>query len=191
MGYTTESYLWQDICFYNNGIDDRIYVAFSPSNSQIFCYWSNDYGVSSAGSIEIDEDCYIDQLQLQSCGGTSNQNLAIAYRKQYVYNSPDWDFRGQFSISGGTTLNSFNASWIDYTIFRTKFVSMQSIGLSQGRYVFSWADSSNGINGTHKFMQTNDAGATFSTAPVISSAAGSGAISLGGTHAGYRLRRIS
>jgi len=186
MGYNVESYLNQDICFYNNGINDRVYVVFSPSNSQIFCYWSNDYGVTSAGGVTFYEDCYVDQLQLQSCGGTSNQNIAIAYRKQYVYNSPDWDYRCQFSISGGTTLNSFTAVWIDYTIFRTKFVSMQSIALSQGRYVFSWADSSNGINGTHKFMQTNDAGATFSTSPVISSPIGTGATSLGGTHAGYR-----
>ncbi len=179
------SYLWQDVCFYSNGIYDRVYVSFSPSNMEIFCYWSNDYGVSSAGSIEIDEDYRIDQLQLQSCGGTSNQNIAIAYRKLYNNNSTDWDFRGQFSISGGTTLNSFTAGWIDYTVFRTRFVSMQSIALSQGRYVFSWADSTNGINGTHKFSQTNDAGNSFKTA-VISSPTGTGALSLGGTHAGYR-----
>jgi len=183
MGIT--NYLWQDICFYNNGVNDIIYVAFSPTNPQIFCYWSNDYGVSGAGGVTIDEDCTVDQLQIQSCGGTSNQQIAIAYRKLYNYSSTDWDFRGQFSISGGTTLSSFTSSWIDYTIFRTKFVSMQSIALSQGRYVFSWADSSNGINGTHKFSQTNDAGNSFIT-PVISSNTGTGAYSLGGTHAGYR-----
>ncbi len=183
IGYGAGSYLWQDICFYNDGINDRIYVAFSPF-IQVFCYWSNDYGVSSAGSLTINEDQQIDQLQLQSCGGTSNQNIAIAYRKRYN-NGTDWDYRGQFSISGGTTLNSFTASWIDYTTNRTRFVSMQSIALSQGRYVFSWADSSNGINGTHKFSQTNDAGNSFTT-PIVSSSSGTGALSLGGTHAGYR-----
>ncbi|MBL8017839.1 MAG: T9SS type A sorting domain-containing protein [Ignavibacteria bacterium] len=182
---STQSYLYQDICFYNNGIDDRIYLACNNDIFQyVFCFWSNDYGVKAAGFLGITEDQQIDQLQLQSCGGTSNQNIAIAYRKRYN-NGTDWDFRGQFSISGGTTLNSFTSSWIDYTTNRTRFVSMQSIGLSQGRYVFSWADSSNGLNGTHKFSQTNDAGNSF-TAPVVSSPVGTGALSLGGTHAGYR-----
>ncbi|MBL8017840.1 MAG: hypothetical protein JNK43_11255, partial [Ignavibacteria bacterium] len=172
---TTQAYLYQDICFYNNGINDRIYLV---CNNGIFpyvlCFWSNDYGVSTSGSLNITEDQKIDQLQLQSCGGTSNQNIAIAYRKQYN-NGTDWDFRGQFSISGGTTLNSFTSSWIDYTTYKTRFVSMQSIALSQGRYVFSWADSINGINGTHKFSQTNDAGNSFTT-PIVSSPSGTGAL---------------
>lgn len=184
---TFPDYAWQDICYYNNGIADRLYTIFNLGTGQIFLYWSDDYGVSPTSGLAIYESSYnLDQIQVQSCGGISNQQIAIAYRREYTLNGNDWDFRCLFSINGGTDTGSFLKSYVDFTAAQTKFVSMQSIARSNGRYVFSWADSVNGINGTHKFRQTNNSGVSFTSEPVLSSPVGVGVLLNGGTHAGYR-----
>jgi hypothetical protein len=174
------TYLWQDMCFYD-AAGDRIYSVFDQSNiNTLYIAWSNDYGVTNAGSISIAETVRIDRARISSTEGAGQQNLCIGYRR--LFSGNDWDFRGQFTTTGGTTTGSFTANYPDFTTNESKHVDLLAIKGSTGRYVFGNTTTN---NSNAYWRQTNSpTGATFGTIYVVNNLQAD--TSFGGVRAGYR-----
>jgi hypothetical protein len=175
----TGTYLWQDVCYYSTG-SDRVYTTYNYSVlNTIFVAWSNDYGVTNGGSASIAETVEINRVHVAANGGPTNQNVCIGYRR--FFSSSDYDFRAQFSTTGGTTSGSYTAYYPEFTSNNSRLVDLQAIDLANGRYVFAYASSN---NANHYFRQTNNAGVSFGTA--IQTNNNPGDTSFGGVKAGYR-----
>ncbi len=179
----TSVYLWQDICYYNSSGGDRVYTVFDQTNlNTLYLAWSNDYGVTNAGSLSIAETITIDRAIIAANGGPTQQTLVVGYRRLFAAAGNDWDFRGQFATTGGIVIGDFTANYPDFTTNEAKHVDVQAIDLANGRYVFgtSMTNNNNGY-----WRQTNSpTGATFGTIYQINSSQVD--TSFGGVVAGYR-----
>jgi len=176
------AYLWQDMCFYD-AAGDRIYSVFDLSTiNTLYIAWSNNYGVSNAGSLTIAETIRIDRARISSTEGTGQQTLCIGYRRLFNTAGNDWDFRGQFTTTGGTTGASFTANYPDFTGNETKHIDLLAIKGSSGRYVFA-NSTTNNMNGY--WRQTNSpTGASFGTIYQFNNL--NTDTTFGGVRAGYR-----
>jgi hypothetical protein len=175
-------YLWQDICFYNPSGSDRVYTVSDFSNiNTLYEAWSNNYGTSNAGSVSITETVRIDRARIASTEGGNQQNLCIGYRR--LFSGNDWDFRGQFTTTGGTTTAAFTANYPDFTTNESKHVDLHSIKGSTGRYVFTNTTTN---NRNVYWRQTNSpTGASYTTTPMIVNDLPADT-TFGGVRAGYR-----
>jgi type IX secretion system substrate protein len=183
-----DTYLWQDMCFYD-APGDRIYSTFNhigsgASNVTIYIAWSNDYGVTNAGSLAFAETAgnIVMRTKVASNAGTGQQTLCVGYRR--LFSGSDWDFRGQFSTTGGTTTGSFTASYPEFTGANCLLPDLQSFKNTAGRYAFAWVDSTGTGTGDHFYRQTTNSGSTYTTTQLQTNNV-AGDRSFGGTKAGY------
>lgn len=178
-GLTPTAYLHQDICYYNAAGTDRIYTVYNHSgaatNQNIYIAWSNDYGVTvgAGNSLTLAESANIQGAICATNGGTS-QSVLIGYRRFF---SPDWDYRVQYSPSGGVTSGTFTANYIEFTGDTTLLVNMQGIDLGNGRFVTGHAR--NGGEHYYRSFNANSMGTPFQTNSIT------GDVSFGGCRAGY------
>jgi len=184
------TYLWNDMCYYDAMGVDRIYSTFNHIGSganpvTIYIAWSNDYGVTNSGSLAFAETAgnTVMRTNVASNAGTGQQTLCIGYRR--FFSGSDWDFRGQFSTTGGTTTGSFTASYIDFTTANTLFISLQGFKNTAGRYTFAFVDSVSTFAGDHYYRETTNSGSTFTTNKLQTNNV-PGDRNYGGTKAGYR-----
>jgi hypothetical protein len=175
----TGTYLWQDICYYSTG-SDRVYTVFNhtPLNT-LYLAWSNDYGVTNGGSATIAETVEITRARIAANGGPTNQNICIGYRR--FFSATDYDFRAQFTTTGGTTGASYTPYYPEFTSNNSRLVDLQAIDLANGRYVFAYASQN---NANHYFRQTNNSGVAFGTAYQTNNLPADSVY--GGVRAGYR-----
>jgi hypothetical protein len=140
-------YLWQDICYYRlqNGTD-RIYTVYNiPEYNSIYTAYSDNYGLSPAAHFFLSDGVKIDQANVVSSGGYSNQNIAIAYRV-LTSNLNNYDFKCMYSTNGGTSALGFNNTYIEGSnSISTKYIDVQSIKLSAGKCKFTYS-TSNDLN---------------------------------------------
>lgn len=138
-GLSPNAYLHQDICYYNNGTVDRVYTIYNHAGTStgksVYIAWSNDYGVTvgSGNTLVLTETNNILGAVCAANGGTSRQTMAIGYR--LFYTSGDWDYRIQYSPSGGTSSGVFTGQYVEYTSDTTLLISLQAVDLANGRFV--------------------------------------------------------
>ncbi len=180
-GLSPNAYLHQDICYYNNGTVDRVYTVYNhagtATNKNVYIAWSNDYGVTvgSGNTLTLTESTDIQGAICAANGGTSRQTMAIGYR--LLFSSGDWDYRIQYSPSGGTTSGVFTGQYIEYTSDTTLLISLQAVDLANGRFVTGSARN----GGEHYYRSFNGTslGTLFQTNNIT------GDVSYGGCRAGY------
>ncbi|MEO8514943.1 MAG: T9SS type A sorting domain-containing protein, partial [Ignavibacteria bacterium] len=176
---TAATYLYQDICYYNTGSNDRIYTVYNHSGAAqgqtIYISWSNDYGVTvgAGNTTTLVETANVLGAICAANGGTS-QSVLLGYRRFF---NPDWDYRVQYSSTGGVTGGSFTASYIEFTSDTTLLISMQAVDLGNGRFVTG--HSRNGGDHHYRKFNANTLGTDFQTNNI------SGDIGFGGCRAGY------
>jgi hypothetical protein len=177
-GLPTYTYLWTDICYYNAGSVNRIYTTYnhagSATDTRIYLAWSDDYGISNAGSAIYSDVNLVRNAVCASNGGSGQQNVALGYR--YFFN-PDWDYRLAHSTNGGTTSGAFTTSTIEGTTDTTLTVSLQGIDLGAGRFVT--AHSRNGGEHFYRTFNNGTLGTSLQTNNIT------GATTFGAVQAGY------
>ncbi|HRJ85684.1 MAG TPA: T9SS type A sorting domain-containing protein [Ignavibacteria bacterium] len=179
-GISSSAYLHQDICYYNNGTVDRIYIVYNhagtATDKSVFIAWSNDYGVTvgSGNTLSLTEATNILGAVCAANGGTSRTTMAIGYRLQYAN---EWDYRIQYSAGGGTTTGMFTGQYIEYTGDTTMLISLQAIDLANGRFVTGSARN----GGEHYYRSFN--GTTLGNPLQTNNITGD--VTYGGCRAGY------
>ncbi|MEO8512726.1 MAG: T9SS type A sorting domain-containing protein, partial [Ignavibacteria bacterium] len=176
---TPATYLYQDICYYNTGSNDRIYTVYNHSGAAqgqtVYISWSNDYGVTvgAGNTTTLVETANVLGAICASNGGTS-QSVLLGYRRFF---NPDWDYRVQYSATGGVTGGSFTASYIEFTTDTTLLISMQAVDLGNGRFVTGHAR--NGGEHFYRKFNSNTLSSEFQTNNIT------GDVGFGGCRAGY------
>jgi hypothetical protein len=116
-----------------------------PEYNSIYTAYSDNYGLSPAAHFFLSDGVKIDQANVVSSGGYSNQNIAIAYRV-LTSNLNNYDFKCMYSTNGGTSALGFNNTYIEGSnSISTKYIDVQSIKLSAGKCKFTYS-TSNDLN---------------------------------------------
>ncbi|NOS85480.1 MAG: T9SS type A sorting domain-containing protein [Ignavibacteria bacterium] len=179
-GLSPNAYLHQDICYYNNGTVDRIYTVYNhagtATNKSVYIAWSNDYGVTvgSGNTLTLTETTNILGAVCAANGGTSRQTMAIGYRLLF---STDWDYRIQYSPTGGTSSGVFTGQYVEFTGDTTLLISLQAVDLANGRFVTGHARN----GGEHYYRSFN--GTALGTPIQTNNVTGD--VVYGGCRAGY------
>jgi hypothetical protein len=179
-GLSPNAYLHQDICYYNAAGIDRIYTVYNHAGTattkSVYIAWSNDYGVTvgSGNTLTLTETTNILGAVCAANGGTSRQTMAIGYRLLF---STDWDYRIQYSPSGGTSSGVFTGQYIEFTGDTTLLISLQAVDLANGRFVTGHARN----GGEHYYRSFN--GTTMGTPIQTNNVTGD--VVYGGCRAGY------
>ncbi|HMQ98913.1 MAG TPA: T9SS type A sorting domain-containing protein [Ignavibacteria bacterium] len=180
-GLTPNTYLHQDICYYNTGSVDRIYTVYNhagtATDKRVYIAWSNDYGVTvgAGNTLTLTETNNILSAVCAANGGIGRQTVAIGYRM--LYSAGDWDYRIQYSPSGGTSSGVFTGQYMEYTSDTSKLISLQAVDLANGKFV-----TGNAMNGgEHYYRSFNGTavGTIYQTNNIP------GDFSYGGCRAGY------
>jgi len=179
-GLSPNAYLHQDICYYNTGSVDRVYTVYNhagtSTNKSVYIAWSNDYGVTvgSGNTLTLTETTNIQGAICAANGGTGRQTMAIGYRLLF---STDWDYRIQYSPTGGTSSGVFTGQYIEFTGDTTLLISLQAVDLANGRFVTGHARN----GGEHYYRSFNGTtlGTPFQTNNI------QGDVTYGGCRAGY------
>lgn len=173
-------YLWQDIAYVRTSSSNRLYTVFNHGGttigSNLYMAFSDDYGTSLGTGLMLDDTQDLSSARIAANG--NNPNLCIAYRRFY---DPDWDYRAQYSTTGGDSTQAFASHYVEYTSGQSpKLIDVQAIKNSDGGYVFSWAN----LDTTHYYRRTNNSGGNYNSF-IQPDDVMKGDVSFGGIKAGY------
>jgi hypothetical protein len=174
--------IYQDIGFYQvTGSPNRIYTTVIYSNQQnIFNAWSDDYGVTNAGSLNIAESVPVKNVRIAFNGGPGNMNGALVFLRNYTGTPADVDVKCLNTGSGGTTTGSFVSSSVESTSDTATSCDIQAVKLASNKFKFAYS-----IKPGECYYRSNTGQASYTTPFKVNNfPAGEG---YGRVRAGYRV----
>ncbi len=180
-------YLSQDVAYYYNSTDntDNIYTAvIFPGYNNVYTAWSKNSAGTIAGNLTITDTRGLSKVRLAFNGGSGNTNGAIVFLRNYTTDpNGDVDVKCLNTISGGTTLASFAASYVEFTTDTANSCDIQAIKLANNRFKFAYS-----VKGGRCYYLSNTSTSLYTSRLLVNNIpAGDG---FGRVRAGYRVTPI-
>ena len=177
---SSSTYLYQDIAYTRVGNTNRLYTVYNHegfyTDKKLYLAFSDDYAATLPTGLTMIETQNVLSAKIAANG--NNPNICIGYRRFF---GPDWDYRCQYSVTGGDSLTNFTASYPEYTSAQSPvLIDVQSVKNADGGFVFSWVNS----DSTMRYRRTNTAGLTYNTSIQVADLL-KGDTRFGGSKAGY------
>ena len=132
----TNTYLYGDIAYYNNGDTNRIMTVYNYQPSPIlYLAWSEDYGSTYSGATFVSDTQPIRNARLAFNGGDNNVYGMIVELR--LFSGVDWDTRYYNTSTGGTGTGSWTGGYIDFTSRISR--SCDVVGVRGGANLFKAA----------------------------------------------------
>ncbi|HEY3251593.1 MAG TPA: T9SS type A sorting domain-containing protein [Ignavibacteria bacterium] len=160
-GAPDNTYFYQDVAYYSDTTDHIYSATIFPGYNNVYTAWSKNTGGTIAGSLIISETLPISRVRIAFNGGGSNSNGAIIYLRNFTSNpAGDVDVKCQNTTTGGKSLSSFIASYVEFTTDTATTCDVQAIKLANNKFKFAY-----GVIGYECYYRSNTSTTNYS--PVL------------------------